>query len=66
MSEDRTYEVIATYKVRHRMIVDASSPEQAYNIMNETVLKVDFKDSEMDTLLSAYSIDVQEAVNANL
>ena len=66
MSEDRTYEVIATYKVRHRMIVDASSPEQAYNIMNETVLKVDFKDSEMDTLLSAYSVDVQEAVNANL
>ena len=66
MSEDRTYEVIATYKVRHRMIVDASSPEQADNIMNETVLEVDFKDSEMDTLLSAYSIDVQEAVNANL
>lgn len=66
MSEDKTYEVIATYKVRHRMIVDASSPEQAGNIMNETVLEVDFKDSEMDTLLSAYSIDVQEAVNANL
>ena len=66
MSEDRTYEVIATYKVRHRMIVDASSPEQAYNIMNETVLKVDFKDSEMSTLLSGYSIDVQEVANANL
>lgn len=64
MSEDRTYEVIATYKVRHRMIVDASSPEQAAEIMN--TIEVDFKDSEMDTLLSAYSIDVQEVVNANL
>ena len=66
MSENKTYEVIATYKVRHRMIVDASSPEQASDIMNETTLKVDFKNSEMDTLLSAYSIDVQEVINANL
>ena len=64
MSEDKTYEVIATYKVRHRMIVDASSPEQAAEIMN--AIEVDFKDSQMDTLLSAYSIDVQEVVNANL
>jgi len=66
MLENKTYEVIATYKVRHRMIVDASSPEQASDIMNETTLKVDFKNSEMDTLLSAYSIDVQEVINANL
>ena len=64
--EHKAYEVIATYKVRHRVIVEASSPEQAANIMDDLATEIDWNSPQMDTLLSEYSTDVQEVTNANL
>ena len=59
--ERNTYEVIATYKVRHRVIVEASSPEEAANIMDDLNNQVDWNSSNMDTLLSEYSTEVKDA-----
>lgn len=64
--EQKTYEVIANYTVRHRVIVEATSPEQAHNMMDDLVNKIDWNSFKMDTLYSGYSTDVEEVASADL
>lgn len=54
------YEVIANFKVRNRIIVEANSSDSAGNIMDALVEKIGWNSTEMDTLISGYSLDIIE------
>lgn len=60
------YEVIANLNVRHRIIVEANSPEGAENIMDALVDKIDWNSTEMDTLISGYLTEAKDISDANL
>lgn len=54
------YKVVATYKVRHFLVVDTDTPEAASNAMDELVQKIDWRDPDMGTSISGYSTEVEE------
>ena len=58
-TEEKQYEVIATYKTRKRMVVSASDENAARQIAEETF---DLENlSDYDELISDYSVQVKEA-----
>ena len=60
------YKVVATYKVRHVLVVDADTPEGAENVMDALVQKIDWQAPELGTSYSAYSTKVEEYTDANV
>jgi hypothetical protein len=60
------YKVVATYKVRHVLVVDTDTPEGAENVMDALVQKIDWQDPELGTMMSAYSTEVEEYTDANV
>jgi len=55
------YKVVATYKVRHLLVVDADTPESAEEVMDTLVAKIDWSEPLGGTTISAYSTEVEES-----
>lgn len=54
------HKVVATYKVRHLLVVDTDTPEAAEVMMDNMVAKIDWLAPEMGTSISKYSTEVEE------
>jgi len=56
----KKYEVISTFRVRQKMIVEAIDEKVAESIMDNAFKRIDWVDNCVDTLVSFHATEVKE------